>query len=110
LKLTASRHAGILRYSFPATAPVASLNDTLEVDVSSITAESSLSNTTVGTQAHVLIDLAHALPSGGGGFIAQKYVKGELHVASDYSGYSGSAFYDLGWNQGQAWQICESSM
>ncbi|KAJ7118765.1 glycosyl hydrolase family 92-domain-containing protein [Mycena epipterygia] len=75
-ELTASRHAGILYYTFPAAA-----------------------------EAHVLIDLAHALPSGGGGFIAQKYVKGELHVASDYSGYSGSAYYDLGWNQGEAWQI-----
>ncbi|KAJ7491252.1 glycosyl hydrolase family 92-domain-containing protein [Mycena latifolia] len=82
-ELTASHHAGILHYTFPAAATIPSSNNS----------------------AHVLIDLAHALPSGGGGFIAQKYVKGELHVASDYSGYSGSAYYDLGWNQGQAWQI-----
>jgi hypothetical protein len=65
-----------------------------------------LVNTTTGTQAHVLIDLTHALPSGGGGFIAQKYVRGELHVASDFSSYTGTAHYDLGWNQGAAWQIC----
>ncbi|KAF9001236.1 hypothetical protein BDZ89DRAFT_1105367 [Hymenopellis radicata] len=88
-ELTASRHAGLLRYTFPATA---ASND-------------SISALSLAAQAHVLVDLAHALPSGGGGFIAQKYVKGELHVAGDFSGYSGSAFYDLGWNQGQAWQI-----
>ncbi|KAJ7702231.1 glycosyl hydrolase family 92-domain-containing protein [Mycena rosella] len=106
-ELTASRHAGILRYHFPAAASTikSSSNITIEADTSSVTGTSSASNTTAGTQAHVLVDLAHALPSGGGGFIAQKYVKGELHVASDYSGYSGSAYYDLGWNQGQAWQI-----
>ncbi|KAJ6546989.1 glycosyl hydrolase family 92-domain-containing protein [Mycena capillaripes] len=86
-ELTASRHAGILRYTFPATSSVVSVNATLEVDFSLTSGGNSPSNTAAGTQAHVLIDLAHALPSGGGGFIAQKYVKGELHVASDYSGY-----------------------
>ncbi|KAH7341038.1 glycosyl hydrolase family 92-domain-containing protein [Rhizoctonia solani] len=77
-ELTASQHAGILYYTFPPS--------------------------TNGT-AHALIDLAHALPSGGGGYIAQRYVKGELTVDSQGRGYSGSAWYDLGWNQGEAWQI-----
>ncbi|CAE6447050.1 unnamed protein product [Rhizoctonia solani] len=77
-ELTASQHAGILHYTFPP-----SRNGT----------------------AHALIDLAHALPSGGGGYIAQRYVKGELTVDSQGRGYSGSAWYDLGWNQGEAWQI-----
>ncbi|KAJ7168271.1 glycosyl hydrolase family 92-domain-containing protein [Mycena crocata] len=94
-ELTASRHAGLLRYTFPAAA--SSLNTSVGSDTSSAVGQS--------TQAHILVDLAHALPSGGSGYIAQKYVKGELHVASDFSGYSGSAYYDLGWNQGQAWQI-----
>ncbi|KAJ7184335.1 glycosyl hydrolase family 92-domain-containing protein [Mycena filopes] len=103
-ELTASQHSGILHYTFPAAVPVVSSNTSVTTD-SSATGEISSSNTTAGSQVHVLVDLAHVLPSGGGGFIAQKYVKGELHVASDYSGYSGSAWYDLGWNQGQAWQI-----
>ncbi|KAJ7063514.1 glycosyl hydrolase family 92-domain-containing protein [Mycena amicta] len=53
--LTASRHAGILRYTFPATAA----------------SNGSTSASSLASQAHVLVDLAHALPSGGGGFIAQ---------------------------------------
>ncbi|KAF8610255.1 hypothetical protein BDV93DRAFT_517408 [Ceratobasidium sp. AG-I] len=77
-ELAASRHAGILHYTFPPS--------------------------TNGT-AHVLIDLAHALPSGGGGYIAQRYIKGDLAVDPKSGGYSGSAWYDLGWNQGEAWQI-----
>ncbi|CAE6448540.1 unnamed protein product [Rhizoctonia solani] len=77
-ELSASQHAGLLHYTFPP-----SINGT----------------------AHVLIDLSHALPSGGGGYISQRYVKGELTVDPKGSGYSGSAWYDLGWNQGQAWQI-----
>ncbi|QRV86656.1 glycoside hydrolase family 92 protein [Ceratobasidium sp. AG-Ba] len=77
-ELTASRHAGVLHYNFPP-----SNNGT----------------------AHVLIDLAHALPSGGGGYIAQRYIKGELAIDPVAGGYSGSAWYDLGWNQGEAWQI-----
>ncbi|KAB5595628.1 Alpha-1,2-mannosidase family protein [Ceratobasidium theobromae] len=77
-ELTASQHAGVLHYTFPPS--------------------------TNGT-AHILIDLAHALPSGGGGYISQRYVKGELTVDPAGHGYSGSAWYDLGWNQGEAWQI-----
>ncbi|KAF8759043.1 Glycosyl hydrolase family 92 [Rhizoctonia solani] len=48
---------------------------------------------------------AHVLPSGGGGYISQRYVKGELTVDPQGGGYSGSAWYNLGWNQGEAWQI-----
>ncbi|KAJ1309607.1 hypothetical protein OPQ81_006379 [Rhizoctonia solani] len=77
-ELTASQHTGILHYTFPPS--------------------------TNGT-AHVLVDLAHVLPSGGGGYISQRYVKGELTVDPKGGGYSGSAWYDLGWNQGEAWQI-----
>ncbi|KAF8710831.1 Glycosyl hydrolase family 92, partial [Rhizoctonia solani] len=77
-ELTASHHAGILHYTFPP-----SENNT----------------------AHVLVDLAHVLPSGGGGYISQRYVKGELTVDPQGGGYSGSAWYNLGWNQGEAWQI-----
>ncbi|CCO27730.1 hypothetical protein BN14_01717 [Rhizoctonia solani AG-1 IB] len=77
-ELTASHHTGVLHYTFPP-----SENKT----------------------AHVLVDLAHALPSGGGGYISQRYVKGEITVDPKGGGYSGSAWYDLGWNQGEAWQI-----
>ncbi|CAE6504740.1 unnamed protein product [Rhizoctonia solani] len=77
-ELTASQHTGILHYTFPP-----SINGT----------------------AHILIDLSHALPSGGGGYISQRYVKGEFTVDPKGGGYSGSAWYDLGWNQGEAWQI-----
>lgn len=87
LQLTASEHAGILHYTFPTQ---------------------TASNATNSSQAHVLVDLAHALPSGGSGYIAQRYIKGSLSLSPDGSGYSGSAWYDGGWNQGEAWQICRT--
>lgn len=103
-ELTASRHAGILHYTFPASPGVvpAPSNDVAAMNLQS----PSDVNSSTTSLAHVLVDLAHALPSGGGGYIAQRYVKGDLHIAEDGSGYSGSAWYDLGWNQGEAWQIC----
>jgi putative alpha-1,2-mannosidase len=104
-KLTAAQHAGILHYTFPET-DATELDVPRAFDIDDANPTTTPSANTSTSVAHVLIDLAHALPSGGSGYIAQRYIKGSLSVAEDGLGYHGSAWYDLGWNQGEAWQIC----
>lgn len=58
LELSASRHAGIVQYSFPAG------------------------------ERHVLVDVSHYLPSEGGGYSVQNYQGGEISInGSQYTGY-----------------------
>lgn len=63
-ELSATSHAGILRYTFPK-----------------------------GSEKHILVDVSHYLPSNGGGNQAQLYSNGEIQLSDDGQTYTGSGVY-----------------
>jgi putative alpha-1,2-mannosidase len=83
LQLTSTAHTGIARYTYPSG------------------------------DRHVLVDLAHVLPSGDGDPFSQHFVSGSIVVNNvssatsnpTHPSYSGYAEYDAGWNRGPAWRI-----
>jgi putative alpha-1,2-mannosidase len=74
--LSASRHAGIMHYSFP------------------------------GGEKHVLVDLSHYLPSETGGYSVQVWLGGEVIPNTNGSNqYTGSATFGGGWNEGAPYTV-----
>lgn len=70
VELAATNHAGLLSYSFP-----------------------------VSSQANVVVDVSHILPSFRGLGLGQNYVRGNITVSDD-GHYEGSGTYNNGWNLG----------
>ncbi|KAI6899081.1 alpha-1,2-mannosidase, putative subfamily [Hortaea werneckii] len=70
VELSASRHAGILQYQFPAG------------------------------EKHVLVDASHYLPSEGGGNAVQAYVGGSIQLDPNGKTYTGHTSVGGGWNEG----------
>ena len=69
--LAGARHAGILRYDFPA-----------------------------GAEKHVLVDVSHFLPDPPGGFCTQYYVDGSISISDGGKKYVGYGTYGGGFNLG----------
>lgn len=67
-ELAATEHAGLLQYTFP-----------------------------TGTQANIVVDVSHVLPSFRGLGLGQNYTGGSLKIADD-GHYEGSGTYNNGWN------------
>lgn len=83
VELSATHHAGILQYSFPAG------------------------------EKHVLVDLSHYLPSENGGYTSQVYLGAEVTVGNGNTTtndttttqYTGQATYGAGWNEGAPYTV-----
>ena len=75
VELSGARHAGIMRYAFPAG----------------------------DEERHVLVDLSHYLPQETGGYGSQAYLGGEINL--DGAAYRGHATYEGGWNDGAPFTI-----
>ncbi|KAF8543609.1 glycosyl hydrolase family 92-domain-containing protein [Trichophaea hybrida] len=76
VELAASRHAGIIRYSFPRSS----------------------------REKNVLVDVSHFLPSTRRIGIGQQYVEGGIEVHDD-GHYTGYGVYNGGWNYAADWKI-----
>lgn len=77
VELSASRHSGILQYTFPS-----------------------------GAEKHILMDLSHYLPSENGGYTSQAYLGGRIEASSDEPNLlKGYATYGAGWNEGAPFRI-----
>jgi putative alpha-1,2-mannosidase len=82
--LTATAHTGFARYTYPKSG-----------------------------DRHVLVDLAHVLPTGNGAGVGQQFVSGSISVNNDTSAapsstnpsYTGYAEYNGGFNRGPTWRI-----
>ncbi|KAF8252735.1 hypothetical protein K440DRAFT_577583 [Wilcoxina mikolae CBS 423.85] len=77
VELAASRHTGIIRYSFPRSSK---------------------------EKKNVLVDVSHFLPSTRGIGIEQHYVEGGIEVHDD-GHYTGYGVYNGGWNYAADWKI-----
>ncbi|KAL4921840.1 glycosyl hydrolase family 92-domain-containing protein [Aspergillus aurantiobrunneus] len=75
IELSASRHAGIVQYSFP-----------------------------VG-EKHVLVDVSHYLPGSPSDSNGQFYVGGEIQIHENGQSYSGYGTYIGGWNNGAPFTV-----
>ncbi|KAI2838417.1 CAZyme family GH92 [Aspergillus niger] len=75
IELSASRHAGIIQYSFP------------------------------DGEKHVLVDISHYLPGSPGDSNGQFYVGGEISLEDDGNAYSGYGTYVGGWNNGAPFTV-----
>ncbi|KAJ5623210.1 hypothetical protein N7490_011815 [Penicillium lividum] len=75
VELSASRHAGIMEYSFPAG------------------------------EKHVLVDVSHYLPGSPGDSGSQFYVGGEIEIEDDGKAYTGYGTYIGGWNNGAPFTV-----
>lgn len=71
ISLAGARHAGILRYDFPA-----------------------------GAEKHVLVDVSHFLVDPPGGFCTQYYLDGSISISDDGKTYTGYGTYAGGFNLG----------
>lgn len=77
VELSASRHSGILQYTFPAD-----------------------------SERHILMDLSHYLPSENGGYTSQAYLGGRIEASSDNPNLlKGYATYGAGWNEGAPFRV-----
>ncbi|KAK7189103.1 hypothetical protein DPSP01_010314 [Paraphaeosphaeria sporulosa] len=76
ISLAGARHAGIMKYDFPA----------------------------VGEQ-HVLVDVSHFLPDPPGGFCQQYYVDGSISISDDGKNYTGHGTYAGGFNLGAPYTL-----
>ncbi|RYP62210.1 hypothetical protein DL769_007399 [Monosporascus sp. CRB-8-3] len=81
VELSATKKAGIYRYTFP-------------------------ENTTV---ANIIVDVSHVLPSFRGQGLGQNYLGGNLTVETSEAGkvtrYTGAGSYDNGWNRAPRWTV-----
>ncbi|OJJ48684.1 hypothetical protein ASPZODRAFT_158344 [Penicilliopsis zonata CBS 506.65] len=75
IEISASRHAGIMDYSFPEG------------------------------ERHVLVDVSHFLPGSPGDYNGQFYIGGEIAIEDDGKAYSGYGTYVGGWNNGAPFTI-----
>ncbi|KAI5795261.1 glycosyl hydrolase family 92-domain-containing protein [Geopyxis carbonaria] len=76
VEMSASRHAGIMRHTFPQS----------------------------GEEKNILVDVSHFLPSNRGLGIEQHYVGGAINLRED-GRYTGYGIYNGGWNMGVNWKI-----
>ncbi|KAF2211712.1 glycoside hydrolase family 92 protein [Cercospora zeae-maydis SCOH1-5] len=94
--ITSSRHAGLIKYTFPASvASNASISESA----------TDFSKTATTQDAHIVVDLTHVLPGYGTQAYSQRYTHGTLHTRTGSNGqpsYSGSATYTGGWSQPQS--------
>ncbi|KAI5359545.1 putative alpha-1,2-mannosidase, six-hairpin glycosidase superfamily [Septoria linicola] len=94
IDITSSRHAGLIKYTFPASAANASadaIGGLAQIDTTSSTED-----------AHVLVDLTHVLPGYGTQAYSQRYSHAALHTRIGENGqpsYFGSVTYIGGWSQ-----------
>lgn len=85
LELTATAHIGFTRYTYPKASG----------------------------GRHVLVDLAHVLPTGDGDSLSQQFVSGSISINNDplaapsptKPSYTGYAEYNGGFNRGPTWRI-----
>ncbi|GES57475.1 glycosyl hydrolase [Aspergillus terreus] len=75
VELSASRHAGIMQYSFPPG------------------------------EKHILVDVSHYLPGSPTDPNSQFYIGGEIQVEDDGKAYSGYGTYVGGWNNGAPFTV-----
>ncbi|KAL4931249.1 uncharacterized protein BDV17DRAFT_257467 [Aspergillus undulatus] len=75
IELSASRHAGIIQYKFPAG------------------------------EKHVLVDVSHYLPGASDDTNGQFYVGGEIQIHNSGQSYSGHGTYIGGWNNGAPFTV-----
>lgn len=93
IDLTASQHAGIMRYTFPSKDQMTN---------SSMGYNSGSSTPSQKNDAHVLVDLTHVLPSYSIQDYSQVFLRGDIHLRTGANGqasYYGSATYSGGWIQ-----------
>lgn len=95
IDITGSKHAGFMRYragSSGSSSNGSSYGETPE----------SLDMASSKEDLHVLVDLTHVLPGYGNQAYSQKFLHGDMHIASSADGqpsYHGSATYKGGWSQ-----------
>jgi putative alpha-1,2-mannosidase len=75
IELSATAHAGIVHYNFPAG------------------------------EKNVLVDLTHRLPSARGSACTQRYVDAEVNISEDGREYQGYGVYEAGWNEGAPYKV-----
>jgi putative alpha-1,2-mannosidase len=75
IELSATAHAGIVHYGFPAG------------------------------EKNVLVDLTHRLPSARGSACTQRYVDAKIDISEDGSEYRGYGVYEAGWNEGAPYKV-----
>jgi predicted alpha-1,2-mannosidase len=75
IELSATAHAGIVQYSFPAG------------------------------EKNILVDLTHRLPSARGSACTQRYVDAEVSISEDGTEYRGYGVYEAGWNEGTPYKV-----
>jgi putative alpha-1,2-mannosidase len=75
VELSATAHAGIVQYSFPAG------------------------------EKNVLVDLTHRLPSASGSLCTQRYVDSEIEISENGTEYRGYGVYEFGWNLGAPYKV-----
>ncbi|KAL4796892.1 glycosyl hydrolase family 92-domain-containing protein [Aspergillus venezuelensis] len=75
IELSASRHAGIIQYSYPEG------------------------------EKHVLVDVSHYLPGAPNDTNGQFYIGGEIQIHDDGKAYSGYGTYIGGWNNGAPYTV-----
>lgn len=97
VELSASRHAGIIRHSFPVSASGSSRN-------SSNSHTATAAGSEMAQPKNVLVDVSHFLPSSRGLGIEQHYVEGAIAIDGDggdgVGRYTGYGTYNGGWNYG----------
>lgn len=74
--LSGARHAGIMRYDFPANG-----------------------------EKHILVDVSHFLPDPQEGFCTQYYVDGSISISDDGKNYTGHGTYAGGFNLGAPYTV-----
>lgn len=75
IELSATAHAGIVEYTFPAG------------------------------EKNILVDLTHRLPSARGSKCTQRYVDSEVSISEDGTEYRGYGVYEAGWNEGAPYKV-----
>jgi putative alpha-1,2-mannosidase len=75
IELSATAHAGIMQYTYPAG------------------------------EKNILVDLTHRLPSQRGSACTQRYVDSAIDISEDGMEYRGYGVYEAGWNEGAPWKI-----
>ncbi|EME38293.1 glycoside hydrolase family 92 protein [Dothistroma septosporum NZE10] len=100
IEITAGKHSGILRYTYPSSSRGESNN--LTSSQTYVSGDALQPAAPRPEDAHVLVDLTHILPSYSIEDYSQKFLRGDLHVRSgenEAPSYHGSAMYSGGWPQ-----------
>ena len=89
IDITSSRHAGLLKYTFPSSS-------SSNASVESLDQQTGAGYAATTEDAHVLVDLTHVLPGYGTQAYSQRFSHGALHTRTSENGqpsYFGSATY-----------------